>query len=130
RWKTRANLWDVMGSQWTWPDWVREGGTGWVRIVYTRSSVVSRPSDLVLMGDTPDHSGRYLEAGTRWMDFAGPTRYGDSAVSRRHLGGSNLLYADGHVDWKHWDYLELEENVGEWLLPVQKSDDVFYVEIP
>jgi len=130
QWKARANLWDVMGGSSTWPDWVREEGTGWVRIVYTKEAVVSRASDLVLMGDTPDHSGRYLEAGTRWMDFAGPTRYGTSAVSRRHLGGSNLLYADGHVDWKHWDYLELERNLRDWLLPVQKDDDVFYVEIP
>jgi len=130
RWKSRANLWDVMGSSWSWPDWVRASDTGWVRIVYANRSSVSRGSDLVVMGDTPDHSGRYLPAGTRWMDFAGPTRYGDSSVSRRHLGGSNLLYMDGHVNWLHWDYLELEENVGEWLLVVQKNDDAFYVEIP
>jgi prepilin-type processing-associated H-X9-DG protein len=64
------------------------------------------------------------------MDFAGPTRYGESSTSRRHMGGSNLLYLDGHVDWKHWDYLQLEEHVGDWLLVVEKDDDVFYVEIP
>jgi len=130
RWKARANLWDVIGHLSRWPDWVREEGTGWVRIVYSKSATVSHTSDLAIMGDSPNHSGRYLEAGSRWMDFAGPTRYGESAVSRRHLGGSNLLYADGHVDWRHWDYLEIEDNVGEWLLVVEKADDVFFPEIP
>jgi prepilin-type N-terminal cleavage/methylation domain-containing protein/prepilin-type processing-associated H-X9-DG protein len=126
RWKARANLWDVMGGTSNWP----KGFPAWVRIVYARESVVSRPCDLAIMGDTPDHSGRYLEAGSPWMDFSGPTRYGTSAVSRRHLNGSNLLYADGHVDWRHWDYLQLEENLRYWLLPCDKNDAVFYTETP
>jgi prepilin-type N-terminal cleavage/methylation domain-containing protein/prepilin-type processing-associated H-X9-DG protein len=130
RWKSRANLWEVIGSQWDWPDWCRESGTGWFRIVYSKKAVVSHPSDLVVMGDTPDHDGRYFPAGWAWLDAAGPTRYGVSSVSRRHMGGSNLLYLDGHVNWKHWDYLEVQENSKQWLIVVEKDDDVFYVEIP
>ncbi|HUW56431.1 MAG TPA: prepilin-type N-terminal cleavage/methylation domain-containing protein [Planctomycetota bacterium] len=124
KWKCRANLWDVMGSSSYWPDgtWV----DGWVRIVYSTEAAVSHTSDLVIMGDTANHSGRYIEAGSPWMDFAGPTRYGESSVSRRHLGGSNLLYVDGHVDWRHWSYLELEENLRYWLLVCDKSDDIFF----
>ena len=114
-----------MGSSSHWP----EGSwpSGWVRIVYAKEANVTHTSDLAIMGDTADHAGRYIDAGSPWMDFAGPTRYGDSAVSRRHLGGSNLLYVDGHVDWRHWNYLELEENVGKWLLICDKSDDIYYL---
>ena len=125
RWKSRANLWDTMGPS-PWP----EGFPSWVRIVYAGESVVSHPSELAIMGDTPDHSGRYIEAGSPWMNFAGPTRYGTSGVSRRHLNGSNLLYADGHVDWRSWGYLELEENLRFWLLRCDGRDSVFFPEIP
>ena len=125
RWKSRANLYDTMGPS-PWP----KGFPAWVRIVYASESLVSHPSELAIMGDTADHSGRYIEAGCPWMNFAGPTRYGTSSVSRRHLDGSNLLYADGHVDWRPWSFIQLEENLRFWLLRCDGGDGVFFPEIP
>ncbi len=125
KWKCRANLWAMMGSPSHWPEGIWPNG--WAKIVYASESSVSHASDLAIMGDSPDHAGRYIDAGSPWMDFAGPGRYGESGVSRRHLGGSNLLYVDGHVDWRHWRFLELEGNVGEWLLICDKTDHIFYL---
>ena len=49
-----------------------------------------------------------------------------SSVGDRHMGGANLLFADGHVEWKHSDFLRHQRNYRHWMLAAQPSDAIFY----
>ena len=76
-------------------------------------AVKKQPAESALVGDTVD--------GTQW-DFAGyhadyacllPIRGGDpfdKRISRRHTNGLNLLWLDGHADWKKQTFMGAGKN--------------------
>ncbi|MCK4245026.1 MAG: hypothetical protein KAX20_05320 [Candidatus Omnitrophica bacterium] len=35
-----------------------------------------------------------------------------SCISERHSGGANILYSDGHVEWKH--YSDITDDMIDW----------------
>lgn len=40
--------------------------------------------------------------------YSMPTNTNNPDASTRHLGGSNIIYADGHVKWQHWRNIKWE----------------------
>jgi len=108
--------WDLAADNW------------WVRVAYAKKSQISYPSELAVMGDSPDQTGRWTEPGDPWMNFANilEGNVAGSSSGDRHMGGANLLFADGHVEWKAADWLRRQTNIGKWMLRYGKSDDIFY----
>jgi prepilin-type processing-associated H-X9-DG protein len=68
----------------SWPD---------VSQIYQRLSHAENPSRKILAGDALSY-----DFGGYW-DFENPPDEDLLARHRRHLGGINLLFADGHYDW-------------------------------
>lgn len=65
-----------------------------------------KPSQLVVMIDS---------VSTNSMAFIGGNGAGLGVVltaTNRHSGGANLLFCDGHVDWKAW--ADIETNFTNW----------------
>jgi prepilin-type processing-associated H-X9-DG protein len=110
--------------------WSLSDDRWWVRWCYVRESSTSLASTLAVMGDTADRAGRYTEAGDPWMcwgmivedDLEGST------VADRHLGGGNLVFLDGHVEWKPRDFMAEQGNLRYWMLAASRFDTCFYPE--
>jgi len=103
----------------------------WVRWCYTKEGTISLPTQLAIMGDSPDRAGRWTEVGDPWMNWANILE-GDvegSSVGDRHFNGGNLVFADGHVEWKPRDFLGEQGNLRYWMLAAQSADSVFYPEM-
>jgi prepilin-type N-terminal cleavage/methylation domain-containing protein/prepilin-type processing-associated H-X9-DG protein len=67
---------------------------------YTRISRVKKPAETIMVGDNggkeAGSGGVYFE-----IDFGNPA----FPVSKRHMGGSNILWVDGHVSWHRYKEL-------------------------
>ncbi|HUU44029.1 MAG TPA: prepilin-type N-terminal cleavage/methylation domain-containing protein [Planctomycetota bacterium] len=110
--------WDLAADGW------------WVRWCYIKKANITHTSQLAVMGDSPDRAGRWTEPGDPWMNFANimEDTPEESSVGDRHMGGANLLFADGHVEWREASWLQRQYNIGKWMLVADKSDKVFFPE--
>jgi len=111
--------------------WNLSADSWWVRWCYTKEGTISLTTQLAIMGDSPDRAGRWTEPGIPWMCWGNIPEYEPegSGVGDWHFNGSNLVYADGHVDWKPRDFIARQGNLRYWMLAAQKSDDIFYPEM-
>lgn len=104
----------------------RFGGLGWNdNISYNVNSrksfkdLIRQPSESALAGDTVDAS-QWIFSG--WGDYAillhvrsdSDVASIDKRVSRRHNGGLNLLWADGHASWKKQFEMAMKRNYKYW----------------
>ncbi len=86
------------------------GGLAWNRhmgycdnsswIPRQRSTKMRNPSDNVLCGDTIDTVPGASASDYLYMLQPNTSAAPDNSVSRRHTKGLNVLWADGHADWR------------------------------
>lgn len=94
-------------------------------------AIVNRPSELPLVADasadivtTPD---RIYNANDPGYFFVAAT---PTASLARHMGGSNICFADGHVKWRNQTTLGLDptrsgqaDGRDQYLIPMRPQDD-------
>jgi prepilin-type processing-associated H-X9-DG protein/prepilin-type N-terminal cleavage/methylation domain-containing protein len=71
-------------------------GLGFGKSNFVSSSFVKAPADMVAIGDLQSES-------SVWLNIISPqsTPIGRlTPVPRRHAGGANMLFVDGHVEWQ------------------------------
>jgi len=65
---------------------------------------VQQPAETILIGDNPDDGywgagWQYIYGPTQVVNATDPEQDGVGNVSRRHNGGGNYAYCDGHAKW-------------------------------
>jgi len=77
-------------------------------------SQVTRPSCVMAFMDTNDETNAAGWWGLYFERVNGETMYFDM-VPNRHMGGGNMAFLDGHVEWKSREYFLDDKNHPEWL---------------
>ena len=73
------------------------------------------PSELCVVTDSQD-TGIQYQKFIAYKDVP-DTVDEEGSLPNRHLDGANLLYADGHVEWRANKWLREKANVRQWLTP-------------
>lgn len=94
----------VMGYGWNYDNFGYSSlshGTGWA----TTLAAIGDPSGTIIIGDNPDTTEMAAVGGSSYANWGTPCIYpfhnyptGDM-IARRHSGGGNYIFCDGHVKW-------------------------------
>ncbi|MFQ3610038.1 MAG: hypothetical protein SNJ72_00960, partial [Fimbriimonadales bacterium] len=105
------------------------GSAGWWRGVGYSQSRITHPATALLIGENKDI---YPDYGP-WMSYFRPGQWGTEGYSNwsaRHRGSelhSNLVFADGHVKYTHWEQTCFNINpdrTNMWQYNCQNPSDV------
>ncbi|MBC7328607.1 prepilin-type N-terminal cleavage/methylation domain-containing protein [bacterium] len=95
--------------------YIKRGGGGIPPIGGITLASMTHPSELVIAGDSVMMNGcaKHIIWANACSAQCFPERQNDDGA--RHMGGANLVFADGHAKWLHWR--ALNENCDRFFNP-------------
>ncbi len=90
---------------------------------YNRGEFVKRPTEMVMIADAVTHNPSWApNSDQTWIAIRAPifaatdwTLDGTAQIAKRHNGGGNALFMDGHVEWHSWtDFYNKRATYFEW----------------
>jgi prepilin-type processing-associated H-X9-DG protein len=96
-------------------DFMANGPSGMQYCIVRMEGSATSTTELCVMMDSAD-TGTQYQRTFAWKDVP-PTVNDAGSLPTRHNDGAELLFADGHVDWKPNKWLRDTNNTRQWVTP-------------
>lgn len=123
QWSQDIDLWSTYGPPQYWP--VHFTGVdypSWANCNVKHESEVPKKSEMAVVMDSGDTEGDLAvkwDWNFDWLNCHNPYNIDvdPGAMPNRHTRGGNILFFDGHTEWKPNLYLKVRLKSGEWMYP-------------